>query len=407
MPDFEVIVVGAGPAGAMMTYELARRKFAVICLEKESEVGYPNKSTAATPSQTFTDFELPHDLGFCDVYGMRIFGPTQTFMAEFDQPVGKVFKFRELKQYLIQEAINTGAQMRLKTEVVDFIRKDGDISGIKYKSDDGEGEIYADVVVDASGPQTLLAPNAGLWQKNPDQLGVAYEYFLEKCHPDKIQTGFYLDIILGSEWAPGGYAWIFPTSATQVKAGICKLNPAFKVPNELTQRDYFHKLLKTNPQIKGSQAFEIHECAHYITGGVAVSVADHFLAIGDAVNKVNPLFGEGVRSALYSARFAAEALTQARRHKEYSKKHLGLYDELWKKKWGTNWMFAKILFNLMYQASDPQLDELVKALQKFTAQTLYNLYVGKARSVDYLNLVKQVPQAANYKTVGMLLKSLI
>lgn len=75
--DLEVIVCGAGPAGAAITFELAKRKFRVLCIEKELEVGYPNKSAPATPISTFFDFDLPDALGFEDVHGVRIFGPSQ------------------------------------------------------------------------------------------------------------------------------------------------------------------------------------------------------------------------------------------------------------------------------------------------------------------------------------------
>lgn len=131
------------------------------------------------------------------------------------------------------------------------------------------------------------------------------------------------------------------------------------------------------------------------------------MAVGDAVNKVNPLFGEGVRSALYSARFAAEALEITRKEKGFSARQLSRYDKMWKQKWGLNRVFAKILFRLFYQTTDKELDTLISVLNKMDAEVLYNLYIGKAKSVDYLKFVKMVPHAANFKTLAMLVKNFL
>ena len=49
MKDFEVIVVGAGPAGAMITKELAKRKISVVCIEKE--IGWWQEFNSLTQSK--------------------------------------------------------------------------------------------------------------------------------------------------------------------------------------------------------------------------------------------------------------------------------------------------------------------------------------------------------------------
>jgi len=334
MPDYEVIVVGAGPAGAMITKELAGRKFSVLCLEKEIEVGYTNKSTASTPLDTFETFGIPRDLALKDLKGARIFGPTKDCVIELDETVGRVLRFRELKQYLIREAIKDGAHVVLAADVKGVIAEKGLIKGVRYVGRDGEISVTANVVVDASGPQGVLSTTLGLWKKKPEQIGVAFEYFMEGVKPVTAKGGgYYMDFFMGSQRAPGGYGWIFPTGPTEAKAGMCKLLATHKVPNELSQREYFSKIWREDPQLEKAQPFELHECAHYITDPIEVSVLDNFVAVGDAVNKVHPLFGEGVRASFYSARFAAMAIENARMIKDYSAKALGLYDELWKEKW--------------------------------------------------------------------------
>jgi digeranylgeranylglycerophospholipid reductase len=404
--DFEVIIVGAGPAGAMMAKLLAEKNFSVCVVEKEFEVGYPNKSTAATPIDTFKVFNLPDELGYSDIYSLRLFGPSKMVNMRADRILGRVLKFRETKQYLIKQAIKHGAVVIPGSEVIDFKRKEN-LVGVSYKGYQGKGMVWANVVVDASGPKGVLSTKLGLWKKDEKKLGVAFEYFMENANPEKIENGFFLDIYLGSKVAPGGYAWIFPTGNTQVKAGICKLRPTTKVKNEKTQVQYFNDLWRKEKQIKNAQPFEIHDCAHYITGGEKKGVLDNFIAIGDAVNKVNPLFGEGVRASFYSATFAAEAIEEARKHKDYSQKTLSIYEEKWKKKWGLNWTFARIMFEMIYSVDDKQLDELISTLGHFDTEVMYNLYVGKAKTRDYFKFLKSLPRVINPRIMATFFRSLV
>lgn len=405
--DVEVIVVGAGPAGAAITLELAKRKFRVLCIEREFEVGYPNKSTAATPLETFEVFELPEKLGFGGICGFRMFGPSTSYTGETDQVIGRVLRFREVKQYLFREAIRLGAQTMLGTEVTGAIREGEKVVGVSYRGHEGKGEVRANVVVDCTGPAATLAVELGLWKKRPQELGVALEYFLEGAKPDAGNMGFFLDFYIGNTVAPGGYAWIFGTAKDQVKAGICKLHPPFTAPNEKSQRDYFYDLWRTNSQIQGAFPFEIHRCAHYVTGGVWDCARDGFLAIGDAVNKVNPIFGEGVRPSFWSARFGADAIEEARKTGDFTKKRLSLFDTLWEKKWGTYLRFSKIFFQLLYTTHDKTLDDLVRALQKLDVEVWLRLYLGTATREDYMAFFSVAPQVLDRTVISAFLKSVV
>ena len=334
MLDFEVVVVGAGPAGAMLTKELAKRKFSVLCIEKEIEAGHPNKSTAGTPIDTFETFEIPKELSYEDITGLRIFGPNESYVQEFHEPYGRLFKFRELKQHLVKEAITYGAHTMVGTEVTEILKANGKPVGVSYKGFEGVGSVRANVIVDATGPEALLTAKLGLIPTSPAQLkddtqsleyfskpgvGGAFEYFMGNAKPDKGERGFYLDLFLGSELAPGGYSWIFPTSDHEVKAGVCKMDPTFSVPNEKSQKDYFQKLWDENHQIKDAQPFEVHLCPyrHWVIGGLKSATLDNFISIGDAATKFQPVFGEGVRAAFYSAHYAADAIEKARKQNKW------------------------------------------------------------------------------------------
>lgn len=421
MKDFEVIVVGAGPAGAMITKELAKRKISVACIEREIEAGYPSKSTAGTPLDTFEVFDIPENLGYEGVSGLRVFGPSQSYVHESPTVFGRLFQFRELKQHLIKEAIRLGAAVMLGTTVTDILQEDGKIVGISYEGFEGKGTIRANVIVDATGPEAIFAAKLGLMPKhelheNPRSLdyftkpgvGGGFEYFMENVKPDKGQNGFFLDLFLGTEYTPGGYSWIFPTSDHEAKAGACKMNPDFTVQNEKSQKEYFQKLWNENPQLKDAQPFEVHMCPyrHWIIGGLKTATLDNFIAIGDAATKFQPVFGEGVRASFYSAHFAADAIEEATKKKDYSQKVLGLYDKLWDEKWGRNWELSTMAYKILYSSTDAELDTLIKALPKLNFESLWNLYLGKGSIKDKIAVGAQLTGVLNTNTLSMLIKAL-
>lgn len=422
--DYEVVVIGAGPAGAMITKELAERKFSVLCIEREIEAGLPNKSTAGTPLDTFEIFEIPSDLAYEGVSGSRLYGPSESYLIELDDVFARVLKFREVKQYLIKEAIRFGAFTMFGTEVIDIIKKDGKVAGVKYRGFEGEGTVYANVIVDATGPESFLTAKLGLMpedqsvvsKRGRDNLeyfqqpgvGGGFEYFLENARPDKGRKGLYFDVFLGSEYAPGGYSWIFGTSDHEVKAGICKMDPTFLVPGEKSPIEYFRKLWDENSQIKDAQPYEVHLCPykHWVIGGLKSSTLDNFVAIGDAATKFQPVFGEGVRASFYSARFAAQAIEEARKRNDYSKKVFQHYDQLWREKWGFNWNFSRIIYRLLYHSTDAQIDEFIRDLRKVDPEALFRLYLGKGRKKDFLSLAKHVPGFIDTHTISEIFKSL-
>lgn len=419
MTDFEVIVVGAGPAGTMLTKELAKRKFSVLCIDKEIEVGYPSKSTAGTPLDTFEIFDLPTELGYADISGLRIFGPTETYDQEYDEPYGRLFNFRELKQHLIKEAISYGANTMLATRVTEIIKENGRITGVKYQGFEGKGDIRANVIVDATGPESVLASKLGLMPKYETKLdsesldyfshagvGGAFEYFMGNANPDKGQRGYYLDLFMGSELAPGGYSWIFPTSDHEVKAGVCKMDPTYTVPGEKSQKEYFQKLWQENPQIKDAQPFEVHLCPyrHWVIGGLKSTALDNFMVIGDAATKFQPVFGEGIRASFHSAHYAADALEAARKANDYSKQSLGLQDKLWEKKWGSNWNLSAIIYKVLYHSDDQQIDSFIRGLRKLEFGVLWNLYLGKGSKKDSLTFIRHLPDFLDKRTVASVLR---
>jgi len=86
----------------------------------------------------------------------------------------------------------------------------GEIVGVRY---DGSEEVYADVVVDATGPAAPLAKKldvTGL-EREHQAIGIEYEFEgIDVNHPEFADLHDSMMLRLDHDLAPGGYSWIFP-----------------------------------------------------------------------------------------------------------------------------------------------------------------------------------------------------
>ena len=92
-PHLDVIVIGAGPAGGSAARELAKRGKKVLLIERSQEIGEPNYSTAGTPMETVTHFELPKAVLSAPWDRILIATPRVQAVWEFKEPQGYVLDF--------------------------------------------------------------------------------------------------------------------------------------------------------------------------------------------------------------------------------------------------------------------------------------------------------------------------
>ncbi|MEF8857226.1 MAG: NAD(P)/FAD-dependent oxidoreductase, partial [Haloplanus sp.] len=175
MPDrFDVIVAGAGPAGAQCARDLAQRGYDVVVLESEPEDDFPrqsNKSTAGTFPSMMASFGVPDEVVMNYTDDVVLESPNHHYVQ--NQP-GAVLEFADFKRWLVREGREEGATYRFDARANAPIMEDGQITGVRYA---GNEEVYADVVVDATGPAAPLAEKLGVsdLQRTNQAIGIEWE----------------------------------------------------------------------------------------------------------------------------------------------------------------------------------------------------------------------------------------
>jgi digeranylgeranylglycerophospholipid reductase len=403
MPEeHDVVVAGAGPAGGQAARDIAERGYDVLLLEAEPEAEFPrqsNKSTAGTFASMMGAFGIPDDVVMNYTDNVVLESPNEHFVQ--DQP-GAVLEFADFKRFLVREARENGAEVRFSSRVNNPIMEDGEIVGVKY---DGDEEVYADVIIDATGPAAPLAKKldvCGLKRHN-QAIGIEWEMEgVEIDHPDFADLTDSMMLRLDHDLAPGGYSWIFHTGDDTAKVGLCYIQ------NESYQRfgdgekgidDYLEYWLDRDPRFKDAEKLdgEQHRGSAHIQLPDNLST-DNFVAIGDTVPTIDPLWGEGIHKGMKSARAAAITVDRCLMGNEQdtSAEEISIYDDLWYDRVAPDARTRLTMTQLLYLAPNDRYDRLMQDLNAMEADTLSEANQGGWGALRKFFHLRDLPLLARF-----------
>jgi len=399
---YDVVVAGAGPAGAQCARDLAHRGYDVVVLEAEPEDEFPrqsNKSTAGTFASLMGAFGVPDDVVMQYTDDVVLESPSEYFVQ--NQP-GAVLEFGDFKRWLVAEGRKHGAEYRFQSRVNNPITDDGEIVGVKYAGDEA---VYGDIVVDATGPAAPLAKKLGVTDLRRGNQAIGIEWEMENVHVDHDGYADLHDSMmlrLDHDLAPGGYSWIFHTGGDTAKVGLCYIQ------NESYQRfgdaskgidDYLDYWMDTDPRLADAEKLEgkQHRGSAHIQMPASLST-DNFMAIGDTVPTIDPLWGEGIHKCMESARAAAVTADRCfmSSDRDTSADALSIYDDLWHKRVAPNARTRLTMTQLLYLASNERYDRLMRDLQSAEIETLSGANEGGWRSLLQFVHASDLPLLARF-----------
>ncbi|ELZ36956.1 FAD dependent oxidoreductase [Halorubrum saccharovorum DSM 1137] len=400
---YDVVIAGAGPAGAQCARDLATRGYDVVVLETESEDEFPrqsNKSTAGTFPSMMSSFGVPDDVVMSYTDDVVLESPNSHYKSY--QP-GAVLEFAEFKRFLVADGRENGAEYRFDSRVSrPILDDDGVIEGVRYNGDE---EVYAEVVVDATGPAAPIASALDVVDLERENQAIGIEYEMEGVemnHPEYADLRRAMMLRLDHDIAPGGYSWIFATGEDTAKVGLCYIqNDRHRefAQESQTVDGYLDAWVDRDPRFADAEKIDgkIHRGSAHIQMPDEMHT-DRFLAIGDTVPSIDPLWGEGIHKGMKSARAAAatvdRCLTDSERRLDAES--LAVYERLWHRDVAPRMKSRLMLTRLLYLAPNERYDRFMRDLRRADENTLEKANRGEKASMAKLLHLDDVPLLAKF-----------
>ena len=289
----DVIIVGAGPAGATLAYELSRQGVDVLILEKERLPRYKACAggiTVKTAKVLGFDFSsVTRDT----VRGAKVaYGDGRSFTKSYPKPLIHMVMRDEFDQLLVQRAREAGATLD-DNEGVHQVQ----ITEQGVKVEAANHVFTAHIVVGADGARSIVAASAGLMQMA--DAGIGLEAEISVPGQRLVQWEGLMGLDLGH--MRGGYGWVFP-KRDHLSVGVgSPLRQARRL------KSGYQRVLKSN-SLNEHTATRIR--SHWLPvrrRGMAIQ-SGRCLLLGDAAGLVDPVTGEGIYNAVRSAQMAAPVI---------------------------------------------------------------------------------------------------
>lgn len=356
---YDCIVVGAGPAGSMAAWVLAKNKHKVLLLEKHKEVGLPLCCAEAISYKGVSICgEVKPSWIRSKIKKILLVSPSGKEMKFFYPNAGLVLNRKLFDKELALRSQSSGAELKVDTQAVGLINNGkGEVCGIRVKEDGRESEYQTKIVIAADGIESMVGRWAGIDNTlKLEEVDSAYQYLLKgnPLEEDCIEFHF------GTKLAPGGYAWVFPKGDGLANVGLT-ITPA--IGNNIKAKELLDFFV-----MKRFKNFSVVE---WMTGGVPAFsrksqlVKDNILLAGDAARLVDSLSGAGIANALLSGKIAGQVASEYLANGGNSPDYLKKYEEEFLKIKGRELRFYSFCRKIYLRMKDEDFEEVILFLREY------------------------------------------
>ncbi|MFA6617827.1 MAG: geranylgeranyl reductase family protein [Candidatus Neomarinimicrobiota bacterium] len=356
---WDIIVVGAGPAGLFAAKEAASEGRKVLVLERKREIGLPIRCGEAIGHEDLIKYIPLEERWVSSKVNTFIIVTPNGREVELKSDIysGYVLNRDLFEQDIACKAAEAGATIRMKTNVVDLIFNDDKLTGVIAEEQGILKHYYADMIIASDGVESKLAKKMGMdTHLKPTEIEACVQFTLTNVHLNKHA----LYIYVGKSFAPGGYAWVFPKANNCANVGL-GINGKYATENKHSI-DYLNDFVE--------RFFPEASVQKLATGGVPVTknldplIKENFLVAGDAGHLVNPLNGGGITHAMDSGIQAGKAAAEACKNPEDHKKILNKYNKYIRKHFGREHESLDRIKDVIYQLSDDEYNKIAEEVIK-------------------------------------------
>ena len=336
---YDVIIVGAGPAGS--TAALYAHRLGLNCILLDKAI-FPRDKICGD-ALSGKSVRLMRELDLLD--GVEKLDGSEINRITFGSPSHSQFDVhlkgnknndyitkgyvvpRKIFDNFLFEKADELTETRQGFTVNDIIYQNDKISGVKGTNIEGKEEILnAPIIMGCDGANSIVARKLGLYEMDMENTAVAI-----RCYYEGVQgLSNQIELHYVSEVKPG-YFWLFPAGNGKANIGIgLSKNDAKKedrtlrqIMDEIVQSDYFRSRFGNARPLEKPVGWNLP------LGRIQrKNHGNGFMLLGDAAGLVDPFTGEGIGNAMVAAKYAMEVALKAKNNTDYSERLFSEYDQL-------------------------------------------------------------------------------
>lgn len=365
MIEYDVVVIGGGPAGGQVARNLSKKGHKVALVDRYKTFNDNNFSSAGMTLAPLSEFNLPETIIGSYWKNIVLQCTENAYEWSGDTTKGVVLDFGKLREFLAEETINNNGEVYLGHKYINKkITEKGVFVDLLDSTTSETKTFRTKLLVDATGPLRKVMYDSKEEQPKMD-LGSGTEYLIEIDQETYDKYKEKLVFFLGHKWAIKGYSWIFPMENRILKVGAGKthIKSNNQENTDKTTKKITEQIIKEYIQPKKYKLIDVHGgIIRYSVGLKDIFYKNKVFAVGDAVSAINPRGGEGIRYAMQSADLACVYID------EYLVKGTTDFDS-YRKKWRRNkmfkWRLSEYSNRRMYSKySDKQIENRVQFFHK-------------------------------------------
>ncbi len=367
---YDVIIVGAGPAGSLAAWYASLGGSKVLLLEKDRDIGLPVRCAEGVGAPGLQKLVEPDSRWIANkIEGINLISPHGKKIRLASQDLGYVLDRKVFDYFLAEKASKAGTEVLTKAYVEELLfDENGDVNGVVFSHLGKRQSLRAKIVIGADGVESRVGRWAGIrTQLKLRDIETCVQYTLANVDVTPGDCDFYFS----HEIAPGGYIWVFPKGEgiANVGIGISGEYAQYKSPMR-----YLEKFVQEH--------FPKASALTTTIGGVPIAltnkqiVKNGFMLIGDAAHQANPISGGGIVPAMVAGKLAGQVAAEAIQAGDVSESFLKKYEKQWYKSEGNTHKMTYRLKEAVYKLTDNDLNKTADSILSLPEQkrTIVNVF---------------------------------
>ena len=365
--SYDVIIVGAGPAGSTAARYAAMGGARVLVLEKDREVGIPVRCGEAVDHDGLAPFIQPDDKFInARIRNFKLIAPDGSTVNPYIEGLGYILDRKVFDFELARMAADEGAEVVTKAYVDGVTRNDGTVDGVTVQYHGEKLTLKCKIVIGADGVESRVGRWAGIdTTVSMHDMESAAQVTAANIDVEQDTCLFYF----GEKYAPGGYLWVFPKGNRTANIGLAIAADRSREKHALRFLDEFME-----------ENFPKAAVLTKLAGGVPCAetldkiTMPGLMLVGDAAHQVNPVSGGGIISGMIAGKMAGAVAADIVRRNDMSL--LDRYEKEWQDSLGARHRRYYRIKKVIYKFKDSDLNAIAASMSKLpeSQQTLGVLF---------------------------------